>query len=181
MKEAIMNKHYLDPDGTATARGNGAETHFEIQLQKRNIKYRPANRHEQRMHWDYFLLGKKIDVKCDKRVCRQDKDTASKKGSICLELHGAQWINSGWLAGEEGEGADCIAFQLWNGDYIFFNRQDLYDWAKEKASKEKVLQDHKATPYQQYFRFSNKLESFMWASLEDMKNDLSYTILRCKK
>jgi hypothetical protein len=160
-----MDQHYLDPNGLATQRGNYTENLYERKLVRRKLEYRPANRFEQKMHWDYLVGTAKIETKAGKRINRYDAKPAW--DLVVLELHGYQHYNTGWLKGQ----ADFIAFEQEDGSFFHFKREELLKYIEKKLEElkiEKKEYDHNPIPYQTYHRWNNKLESFCYVPLEDL-------------
>jgi len=168
-----MDQHYLDPNGLATSRGNYTEDQYELRLKRKKLEYRPANRFEQRLHWDFLVGTVKIETKAPKRINRYDDKP--RYDLLVLELHGFQPYNTGWLHGY----ADFIAFQQEDGSFIHFKREQLLAWIEEKKLKtDKMEYDHNPVMYQEYHRWNNKLESFIYVPLADVLQDLRSITLK---
>ena len=107
-------------------RGQGVEDTFQVLLEGRGVKCRPATLEEQYKHYDYITDRGTIDVKARKRI--QRNDSKEQDEFVWLEfknIHG----NTGWLASD----VDFIAFERVK-DFVIVKRIYLYDMALEKCN-----------------------------------------------
>lgn len=160
-------RNRFDRNGENQKVGHECEEAFKKVLLNRGIKFRPADRNEQRIeHVDFVAEenGKtvKYEVKARKKLRRSDVEP--RDDILWLEFYSVGG-NEGWLKGK----ADFIAFEQ-KDQFLLVDRAKLLTFAEAKCDLTQIVDTQEEAFYKGYTRYEwndrsrprNDLMSIVW-------------------